>query len=121
MDAILIMVVAFVGYLLAYRLYGRFIGKKIFALTNANKTPAVEMEDGQDYVPTRKGIIFGHHFTSIAGTGPIVGPAIADGRLNRILDDHDWSAVDAFALWPSRQYLPHRVRNLIDHLIANMS
>jgi carbon starvation protein len=77
MEAIIIMVVAFVGYLLAYRLYGRFVGKKIFALSNANKTPAVQMEDGQDYVPTRKGIIFGHHFTSIAGTGPIVGPAIA--------------------------------------------
>ncbi len=76
MEAILIMVVAFVGYLLAYRLYGRFVGKKIFALSNANKTPSVTMEDGQDYVPTRKGIIFGHHFTSIAGTGPIVGPAI---------------------------------------------
>jgi carbon starvation protein len=76
MDAIIIMVVAFVGYLLAYRLYGRFVGKKIFALSNANKTPAVQMEDGQDYVPTRRGIIFGHHFTSIAGTGPIVGPAI---------------------------------------------
>jgi carbon starvation protein len=52
------------------------VGKKIFALSNANKTPAVAMEDGQDYVPTRKGIIFGHHFTSIAGTGPIVGPAL---------------------------------------------
>ena len=77
MDAVIIMVVAFVGYLLAYRLYGRFVGKKIFALSNANKTPAVQMEDGQDYVPTRKGIIFGHHFTSIAGTGPIVGPALA--------------------------------------------
>jgi carbon starvation protein len=76
MDAVLIMVLAFVGYLLAYRLYGRFVGKKIFALSNANKTPAVQMEDGQDYVPTRKGIIFGHHFTSIAGTGPIVGPAL---------------------------------------------
>jgi len=76
MDAILIMVVAFVGYLLAYRLYGRFLGKKIFALSTANKTPAVEYEDGKDYVPTKKGIIFGHHFTSIAGTGPIVGPAI---------------------------------------------
>jgi carbon starvation protein len=77
MESIIIMVVAFVGYLLAYRLYGRFVGKKIFALSNAIKTPAVSMEDGQDYVPTRKGIIFGHHFTSIAGTGPIVGPAIA--------------------------------------------
>jgi carbon starvation protein len=77
MESIIIMVVAFVGYLLAYRLYGRFVGKKIFALSNATKTPAVSMEDGQDYVPTRRGIIFGHHFTSIAGTGPIVGPAIA--------------------------------------------
>ena len=76
MDAVLIMVVAFVGYLLAYKLYGRFIGKKIFALSNANKTPSHEFEDGKDFVPTRKGIIFGHHFTSIAGTGPIVGPAI---------------------------------------------
>lgn len=76
MDAILIMVVAFVGYVVAYQLYGRFVGKKIFNLSNDNATPAVEMEDGADYVPTKKGIIFGHHFTSIAGTGPIVGPAI---------------------------------------------
>lgn len=76
MDAVLIMVVAFIGYLLAYKLYGKFIGQKIFALSDDRPTPAVELEDGQDYVPTRKGIIFGHHFTSIAGTGPIVGPAI---------------------------------------------
>ena len=77
MGALLLMVVVFVGYILAYKLYGHFIGKKIFNLSNANKTPAVEFDDGKDYVPTRKGIIFGHHFTSIAGTGPIVGPAIA--------------------------------------------
>ncbi|MDD4083895.1 MAG: carbon starvation CstA family protein, partial [Sphaerochaetaceae bacterium] len=77
MGAILIMVVSFVGYIVAYRLYGEFIGKKIFQLSNTNKTPSVEFEDGVDYVPTKKGIIFGHHFTSIAGTGPIVGPAIA--------------------------------------------
>ncbi len=77
MDGVLIMVVAFVGYFIAYRLYGRFVGRKIFALSNANKTPAQQLEDGTDYVPTRKGIIFGHHYTSIAGTGPIVGPAIA--------------------------------------------
>ncbi len=76
MDAVLIMVLTFIGYLLAYKLYGQFVGKKIFALSNANKTPSHEFEDGKDYVPTRKGIIFGHHYTSIAGTGPIVGPAI---------------------------------------------
>ncbi|MBN2531829.1 MAG: carbon starvation protein A [Spirochaetales bacterium] len=76
MDAVLIMVIAFAGYLIAYKLYGKFIGQKIFKLSDDNKTPAVELEDGKDYVPTKKGIIFGHHFTSIAGTGPIVGPAI---------------------------------------------
>jgi carbon starvation protein len=77
MGGLAIMVVAFVGYIIAYQLYGRFIGKKIFALSATAKTPAVEFEDGTDYVPTRKEIIFGHHFASIAGTGPIVGPAIA--------------------------------------------
>ncbi|OJF76389.1 MAG: carbon starvation protein A [Treponema sp. CETP13] len=77
MGSVLIMVLAFVGYIIAYQLYGKFIGNKIFELSNANKTPSVEFEDGVDYVPTKKGIIFGHHFTSIAGTGPIVGPAIA--------------------------------------------
>lgn len=77
METIAIVIFSLAGYLLMYRLYGRFIGKKIFALSETNKAPSVEFEDGVDYVPTRKEIIFGHHFTSIAGTGPIVGPAIA--------------------------------------------
>ena len=77
MGALAIMVLAFAGYIIMYQLYGKFIGAKIFALSGAAKTPAVEMEDGVDYVPTKKEIIFGHHYTSIAGTGPIVGPAIA--------------------------------------------
>jgi carbon starvation protein len=77
MDALLIMVCAFIGYILMYQLYGRYIGNKIFALSEKVKTPSVELEDGIDYVPTKKEVIFGHHFTSIAGTGPIVGPAIA--------------------------------------------
>jgi len=77
MGALLIMVIAFVGYIIMYQFYGKFIGRKIFALSKAAQVPSVEFEDGRDYVPTRKEIIFGHHFTSIAGTGPIVGPAIA--------------------------------------------
>jgi carbon starvation protein len=77
MGALAIMVIAFAGYIIVYQLYGKFIGAKIFALSGAAKTPSVEMEDGIDYVPTKKEIIFGHHFTSIAGTGPLVGPAIA--------------------------------------------
>jgi carbon starvation protein len=77
MAALLIMILAFIGYLIMYQLYGKFIGNKIFALSAAAKAPSVELEDGTDYVPTKKEVIFGHHFTSIAGTGPIVGPAIA--------------------------------------------
>jgi len=64
------------GYLIAYHTYGRFLAKKIFKLNKNAPVPSVELQDGIDYVPARKGIIFGHHYTSIAGTGPIVGPAI---------------------------------------------
>lgn len=77
MDALLIMLLSFAGYILMYKFYGRFIGKRIFKLNDNNTVPAVEFEDGIDFVPTKKEVIFGHHFTSIAGTGPIVGPAIA--------------------------------------------
>ena len=77
MNALLIMVVSFVGYIAMYNLYGKFIGNKIFKLSGDAIAPSVSMEDGIDYVPTNKEVIFGHHFTSIAGTGPIVGPAVA--------------------------------------------
>jgi carbon starvation protein len=77
MVILVVMVLSFFGYILFYRLYGRYIGKRIFGLDNSRVPPSVAKEDGVDYVPTRKEIIFGHHFTSIAGTGPIVGPAIA--------------------------------------------
>jgi len=65
-----------VAYLVAYHTYGRFLASKIFALDPNATTPANKMSDGTDYVPTKKEILFGHHYTSIAGTGPIVGPAI---------------------------------------------
>ena len=76
MDTLLLMVVCGGGYLIAYNTYGRFLAKKIFKLDKNARVPSVELQDGIDYVPTKKGIIFGHHYTSIAGTGPIVGPAI---------------------------------------------
>ncbi len=76
MDTLLLMLVCGGGYLIAYYTYGRFLAKKIFKLDKNASVPAVELRDGIDYVPARKGIIFGHHYTSIAGTGPIVGPAI---------------------------------------------
>ncbi len=77
MSTLLLLALTFFGYILMYQIYGRFVGKKIFALSDSALVPSREFEDGIDYVPTRKEIIFGHHFTSIAGTGPIVGPAIA--------------------------------------------
>ncbi|MHC4889861.1 MAG: carbon starvation CstA family protein, partial [Planctomycetota bacterium] len=76
MDTLLLMLICGGGYLVAYHTYGRFLAKKIFRLNKNALVPSVELQDGVDYVPTRKGIIFGHHYTSIAGTGPIVGPAI---------------------------------------------
>ncbi len=76
MEALLLILVCGGGYLLAYHTYGRFLAKKIFKLKKDAPVPSRKLQDGIDYVPTRKGIIFGHHFTSIAGTGPIVGPAI---------------------------------------------
>ncbi|MBP8604501.1 MAG: carbon starvation protein A [Phycisphaerae bacterium] len=76
MDALLLMLVCFVGYLVAYHTYGKFLARKIFCLRPEAPVPSRQHQDGIDFVPTRKGILFGHHFTSIAGTGPIVGPAI---------------------------------------------
>lgn len=76
MGTLLLTLGSFFGFILAYNLYGRFIGSKIFNLHPGAPVPSRELEDGIDYVPSSKGIIFGHHFTSIAGTGPIVGPAI---------------------------------------------
>jgi len=76
METLVLMLVCGAGYLVAYHTYGRFLARKIFHLRADATVPSVELRDGVDYVPARKGIIFGHHFTSIAGTGPIVGPAI---------------------------------------------
>ncbi len=64
-------------YLIAYHTYGRWLARKIFKLDPSAPMPSVELNDDKDYVPTDKSVLFGHHFTSIAGTGPIVGPAIA--------------------------------------------
>jgi len=77
MDVLLMVLVSGAVLVAAYFTIGTWLSRRVFRLDNVNVTPAVEMNDGADYVPTKKSIIFGHHFTSIAGTGPIVGPAIA--------------------------------------------
>ena len=77
MLTLLIAVGSFLGFIVAYHTYGRWLGNKIFALDTKAEVPSQQLRDDVDFVPTRKEVIFGHHFTSIAGTGPIVGPAIA--------------------------------------------
>ena len=66
-----------VAYVLAYRFYARYLGARIFRLDPTRSTPAHEMEDGVDYVPCRRVVLFGHHYASIAGLAPMLGPAIA--------------------------------------------
>ncbi len=77
MQTLLIAIAAGVAFLVAYHTYGRWLGRRIFNLTAAAVCPSHRLRDDTDYVPTHRSVVFGHHFTSIAGTGPIVGPAIA--------------------------------------------
>ncbi len=77
MNSLFIAILSFFGFIVAYRTYGTFISDKLFPPDPDSLTPAHEFEDGVDYVPTDKNVLFGHHFTSIAGAAPIVGPAIA--------------------------------------------
>lgn len=77
METVAIAIGSFLLYLLAYHTYGKYLARRVFRIDPQRPAPAVELEDGVDYVPSRKELVFGHHFTSIAGTGPIVGPAIA--------------------------------------------
>jgi carbon starvation protein len=65
------------SYVVAYRFYSAFIAAKLLALDNTRATPAERREDGRDFVPTNKWVLFGHHFAAIAGPGPLVGPTLA--------------------------------------------
>ncbi|MBW7982501.1 pyruvate/proton symporter CstA [Enterobacillus tribolii] len=76
-NALWIVVAAVCIYLVAYRYYGLFIAKKVLTVDATRMTPAVRHNDGLDYVPTDKKVLFGHHFAAIAGAGPLVGPVLA--------------------------------------------
>ncbi|RAP38872.1 carbon starvation protein A [Candidatus Marinamargulisbacteria bacterium SCGC AAA071-K20] len=76
MNALLLFILTSLAYLVAYHTYGKFLAKKIFKINPNAAVPSKVYEDGKDYVPSERHVMFGHHFTSIAGTGPIVGPAI---------------------------------------------
>ena len=76
-SAIWLITAALCVYLIAYRFYSLFIARKVMELNDARLTPARRLNDGLDYVPTNKTILFGHHFAAIAGAGPLVGPVLA--------------------------------------------
>lgn len=76
-NAIWLLTAAVCVYAISYRFYSRFIANKVFQLDDKRKTPAEIHNDGKDYVPTNKWVLFGHHFAAIAGAGPLVGPILA--------------------------------------------
>lgn len=77
MNATYVLVGGIVIYLLGYWIYGKYLARRIFKLDADAPVPSKTMEDGVDYVPTNRYVLFGHHFASIAGAAPIVGPALA--------------------------------------------
>lgn len=76
-NAIWLVIASVACYSIAYRFYSRFIAKNVFELDDRRLTPAERRNDGLDYVPTNKWVLFGHHFSAIAGAGPLVGPILA--------------------------------------------
>ncbi len=76
-SAAWLLVAALCTYAVAYRFYSKFIASRIFALDPSRPTPAVRLNDGRDFMPTNRWIVFGHHFAAIAGPGPLVGPTLA--------------------------------------------
>ena len=76
MNLALLLVLSAIILILAYKFYGSYVYKK-FGLSNENKAPSHTLRDGVDYEPSKPIVVLGHHFASIAGAGPIVGPIIA--------------------------------------------
>jgi len=77
LNAVWLIAAAACIYLLSYRFYSRFVACRVLELNDRRATPAERLEDGRDFVPTNKWVVFGHHFAAIAGPGPLVGPILA--------------------------------------------
>ena len=76
-SSIVLLLIGLAAFATGYRVYSRYVAQKIYRLDPDFRTPAHEFEDGVDFLPTNRNVLFGHHFTSVAGAAPIVGPAIA--------------------------------------------
>ncbi|MFL9921488.1 carbon starvation CstA family protein [Paraburkholderia fungorum] len=76
-NAVWLVSAALIVYFIAYRFYSKFIAERVLRLDDTRQTPAERHDDGMDYVPTNRWVLFGHHFAAIAGAGPLVGPVLA--------------------------------------------
>jgi len=93
-NAVWLVCAALGSYAIAYRFYARFICRKVLGVDDNRATPAERLDNGIDYQPTDRRILFGHHFAAIAGAGPLVGPVLAA------------------QMGPARHHLDHRGRDL---------
>lgn len=125
MNSVLLAAVGLVVFFLGYRYYSRFISEKIFRLDPEFRTPAHEFEDGVDFVPTKRIVLWGHHFAAVAGAAPIVGPAIAviwgwlPAFLWVVLGTVFFAGVhDAGALWASVRNRAQSVGALTEHIVS---
>ena len=126
MSAIVLLVVGVSAFATGYTVYSRFIARRIYRLDPDFVTPAHQFEDGVDFVPTNKHVLFGHHFTSVAGAAPIIGPAIAViwGWLPAFL----WVVVgtvfagavhDFAALWISTRHKGNSIGTLTQSIVGD--
>src|SRR2546430_1673878 len=76
-NGLWLVVAAACFYVLAYRFYGRFLARRVVELDNRRITPAHRLDDGTNFYPAHKYVLFGHHFAAIAGAGPLLGPLLA--------------------------------------------
>ncbi|MBA2243777.1 MAG: carbon starvation protein A, partial [Gemmatimonadetes bacterium] len=126
MSSVVLLIVGLLAFATGYRFYSRYLAAHIYRLDPDFRTPAHEFEDGVDYVPTNRHVLFGHHFTSVAGAAPIVGPAIAViwGWLPAFL----WVVIgtifagavhDFGALWISARHKGHSIGTLTQGIIGS--
>ncbi len=125
MSSIALLVVGLSAFLTGYLVYSKYVAQHIYRLDPDFRTPAHEFEDGVDYVPTNRHVLFGHHFTSVAGAAPIVGPAIAviwgwlPAFLWVVLGTIFAGAVHDFgALWISTRHKANSIGTLTESLVG---
>ncbi len=125
MSAIALLVVGLSAFLTGYLVYSRYIARHIYRLDPEFVTPAHELQDGVDYLPTNRHVLFGHHFTSVAGAAPIVGPAIAviwgwlPAFLWVVLGTVFAGAVHDFgALWISTRHKGQSIGTLTEQIVG---